>query len=137
MKSQDLKKVRAKTGVSRLWLGAAAVAGAAIAYLGDRERGNARRQAAIRQLSSAAQTAADRTSRWRNLVSARLPGRSQGQPPAQVTVPNEPRGATMAPSRSKSVERPNEAGAETKKPKTTGLGLDERQTSDGSPVDLR
>jgi len=41
MKSRDQTNVRAKTGMSRLWLGVAAVAGAAIAYLGDRERGNA------------------------------------------------------------------------------------------------
>ena len=116
MKSQDLKNSRAKTGVSRLWLGVAAVAGAAVAYLGDRERGNARRQAALRQLSGAGQAAAERTSRWRKLVSARLPGRAQGQPPAQVMVPNEPAGAPTAPSRSKRVERPAEAAAETKKP---------------------
>jgi len=121
MKSHDLKSSRAKRGVSRLWLGVAAVAGAAIAFLGDPERGNARRQEALRQLSGAAQAAASRTSRWRHLVSARLPGRSQGQPPTQITVPNEPRGAATPPSRSKSVERPAEAGTETKTPKTTGL----------------
>ena len=34
MKSQDPKNLRAKTGVSRLWLGVAAVVGAAVAYLG-------------------------------------------------------------------------------------------------------
>jgi hypothetical protein len=83
MKSQDLKNSRAKTGVSGLWLGVAAVVGATIAYLGDRERGNARRQAALRQLT---------------LVSSRLRGRAQGQPPAQVAIPTEP------------------AAAETKKP---------------------
>jgi hypothetical protein len=112
MKSPDLKTSRAKRGVSRLWLGVAAVAGAAIAYLGDRERGNARRQTALRQLSSAAQAAADRTARWRTLVSSRLPGRAQGQP--QVTVPIEP--AATAPSRSKRAERNADAAAETKKP---------------------
>ena len=90
MKSQDAKASRAKTGVSRLWLGVAAVAGAAIAYLGDRERGKSRREAALRQLSGAAQSAADRTSRWRTLVTSRLPGRAQERPPAQVTVPTEP-----------------------------------------------
>jgi len=116
MKSQDVKNVRAKTGVSRVWLGVAAAAGAAIAYLGDRERGNARRQAALRQLSGAAHAAADRTSRWRKLVSGRLPGRAEGQPPAQVTVPSEPATATTAPSRSKRVEKSAEAGAETNKP---------------------
>jgi hypothetical protein len=89
MKSQDLKTSRAQRGVSRLWLGVAAVAGAAVAYLGDRERGNARRQAALSKLSGAAQLAADRTTRWRTLVSSRLPGRAKGQPPAQVTVPAE------------------------------------------------
>jgi hypothetical protein len=110
MKSQDQTKVRAKTGVNRLWLGVAAAAGAAIAYLGDRERGKARRQAALRQLSGAAQTAADRTSRWRKLVSGRLPGR------AQVTVPSEPADAPEAPSRPKRAERKAEAAADTKKP---------------------
>jgi hypothetical protein len=114
MKSQDLKTSRAKTGVSRLWLGVAAVAGAAIAYLGDRERGNARRQAALRQLSGAAQAAANRTTRWRTLVSSRLPGRAKGQPPAQVTVPSEPADAATAPSRSKRAERKAEPAAETK-----------------------
>jgi hypothetical protein len=116
MKSQDLKNSRAKTGVSRLWLGVAAVAGAAIAYLGDRERGNARRQAALRQLSGAAQAAADRTSRWRTLVSSRLPGRAQGQPPAQVIVPSEPADAATMPSRSKPAEQKAEAAVDTKKP---------------------
>jgi hypothetical protein len=96
MKSQDLKNLRTRTGVSRLWLGVAAVAGAVVAYLGDRERGTARRQAALRQLSGAAKTAADRTSRWRKAVSARLPGRTQGQPPAQVTIPTEPAAAAPA-----------------------------------------
>jgi hypothetical protein len=116
MKSQDLKNSRAKTGVSRLWLGVAAIAGATIAYLGDRERGNARRQAALRQLSGAAQAAADRTSRWRTLVSSRLPGRAQGQPPAQVTVPSEPADAATTPSRSMPAERNAEAAVEAKKP---------------------
>jgi len=116
MKSRDLKSSHAKTGVSRLWLGVAAAAGAAIAYLGDRERGNARRQAALRQLSGAAQAAADRTTRWRTLVSSRLPGRAQRQPPAQVTVPSEPADAATRPSRSKRVERPEQAAAETKEP---------------------
>ena len=76
MKSQDQTNVRAKTGVSRLWLGVAAAAGAAIAYLGDRERGSARRRAALNQLSSAAQAAAHRTTHWRTVVSSRLPGRA-------------------------------------------------------------
>jgi hypothetical protein len=116
MKSRDQTNVRAKTGISRLWLGVAAVTGAAIAYLGDRERGNARRQAALRQVSGVAQAAADRTGRWRKLVSARLPGHAQGKPPAQITVPSEPGGAATTRSRSKSVERPAEASAETKKP---------------------
>ena len=89
MKSQDEKSSRAKTGVTRAWLAVAAVVGAAVAYLGDRERGKARRQAALRQISGAAQAAADRTTRWRAVVSSRLPGRAQ-QPPAQVSVPTEP-----------------------------------------------
>ena len=110
MKSEDLKTSRTKTGVSRLWLGIAAVAGAAIAYLGDRERGNARRQAALRQLSGVAQAAADRTTRWRMLVTSRLPGR------AQVTVPSEPADAAPAPSRSKRGERQEDAATDTKKP---------------------
>ncbi len=112
MKSQDTKDLRAKTGVSRVWLGVAAVVGAAVAYLGDRERGNARRQAALRQLSGAAQAAAQRTTRWRTLVSSRLPGRAQGQPPAQVTVPSEQAGTT--PSRSKRAERDTGAATEMK-----------------------
>lgn len=118
MKVRDLKNSRAKTGVSRLWLGIAAVAGAAIAYLGDPERGNARRQAALRQLSGAAQGAADRTSRWRKVVSSRLPGRSQGQPPAQVTIPSETAGAAPALPRSKRVERRAEPAAEATKPES-------------------
>ena len=116
MKSQDTKNLRGKTGVSRVWLGVAAVVGAAVAYLGDRERGTARRQAALRQLSGAAQAAAQRTTRWRTLVSSRLPGRAQGQPPAQVTVPSEPAGDATASSRSKRAGRSEEAAAETKKP---------------------
>ena len=116
MRSQDVKTARARTGVSRAWLAVAAAAGAAIAYLADRERGKARRQAALRQVSGAAQAAAERTGRWRKLVSARLPGRAQGQPPAQVTVPTEPAGAATAPLRSKRVERPADAGTETNKP---------------------
>lgn len=116
MKSRDQTNVRAKTGMSRLWLGVAAAAGAAIAYLGDRERGSARRQAALNQLSGAAQAAAHRTTQWRTLVSSRLPGRAQGQPPAQVTVPSEPGAAATEPSRSKRAERNAETTAETKKP---------------------
>jgi hypothetical protein len=114
MKSRDQTNVRAKTGMSRLWLGVAAAAGAAIAYLGDRERGSARRQAALHQLSGAAQAAANRTTRWRTLLSSRLPGRGQGQPPAQVTVPSEPADAAPAPSRSKRAERKAEPSSETK-----------------------
>jgi hypothetical protein len=116
MKSQDAKNLRAKTGVSRLWLGVAAVVGAAVAYLGDRERGNARRQAALRQLSGVGHTVADRTTRWRTLVSSRLPGRAQVQLPEQVAIPTEPARATPAASRSKRAARSDEAAAETKKP---------------------
>ena len=115
MKSQDLKNARAKSGVNRLWLGVAAAAGAALAYLGDREKGSARRQAALRQLSGAAQAAADRTTRWRQFVSVRLPGRAQGQP-AQVTVPIKPADAPTAPSRPKRVPRDAQAAAEAKSP---------------------
>ena len=97
MKSPEMKTARAKSGVSRLWIGVAAAAGAAIAYLSDREHGNARRQAALRQLSGAAQAAADRTTRWRTLISSRLPGRAQGQPPSQVRVPTEPVDKTKKP----------------------------------------
>ena len=96
MKSQDLKNLRGRTGVSRVWLGVAAVAGAAVAYLGDRERGNARRQAALRQLSGVTQAVAERTSGWRKSISVRLPGRGGGQLPAQVTVPSEPAAAATA-----------------------------------------
>lgn len=94
MNSPDVKTSRAKTGVSRLWLGVAAVAGAAVAYLGDRERGKARREAALRQISGVAQSAADRTTRWRTVLSSRLSGRGREKPPAQVTVPSEPAGKT-------------------------------------------
>jgi hypothetical protein len=114
MKSQNVKNSRAKSGISRFWLGVAAVAGAAIAYLGDRERGRARRQAALRQISGAAQAAADRTTRWRTLVSSRLPRRARELPPAQVS--SEPAEAPAAPSRSKRAERNAEPAAETKKP---------------------
>jgi hypothetical protein len=116
MKSQDPKNLRAKTGVSRFWLGVAAVVGAAVAYLGDRELGNARRQAALRQLSGAAHAASDRTTRWRTLVSSRLPGQAQGQAPEQVAIPTEPASAAPAVSRSKRAARSGEAAAETKKP---------------------
>src|SRR6266516_4002569 len=91
MKSQDGENSRAKNGVSRLWLGVAAAAGAA-------------------------QTAADRTSRWRKLLSARLPGHARSQAPAQVAVPTEPGGSATAPSPSKRVERPAESAADTKQP---------------------
>ena len=117
MKLQEPKNVRKKTGVSRLWLGVAAAAGAAIAYLGDPELGNARRTAARRQLSGAAQAAAESTSRWRKLVSARLPG-VQRQPPAQVEVPSEPVVAAPPRPRSKTAEQP--AAAETKKSEAAG-----------------
>jgi hypothetical protein len=116
MKSQDGKTSRAKTGVSRMWLGVAAVAGAAVAYLGDRERGKARRQTALRKLSGAAQAAADRTTRWRTVISSRLPGRAHELPPAQVTVPSESAAAPTASSRTKRAERNAEAGGEAKKP---------------------
>ena len=116
MKDQDLKASRAKTGVSRLWLGVAAIAGAVVAYLGDRERGNARRQTALRQLSGAAHAASDRAARWRTLVSSRLPRRAQRHAPAQVTVPSEPADAATARSRSKRVEQQETAVTETKKP---------------------
>jgi hypothetical protein len=121
MKLQDPKSVRTKTGVSRLWLGVAAAAGAAVAYLGDPERGNARRQAARRQLSGAAQAAADSTSRWRKVVSARLPG-ARRQPPAQVEVPSEPAVAAVPRPRSKNAERPADADTETKKPGAESAG---------------
>jgi hypothetical protein len=114
MKSQDQKNLRAKTGVSRLWLGVAAVVGAAVAYLGDREQGSARRQAALRQVSGAAQAAADRSTRWRTLVSTHLPGRAKRDASAQVTVPSEP--ADAATGRSKRVEQQEPAVTETKKP---------------------
>ena len=97
MKSQDLKHLRARTGVSRVWLGVAAMAGAAVAYLGDRDRGDARRQAALRQLSGVTQAVARRTSGWRKSISARLPGGGDGQLPAQVTVPSQPAAETTKP----------------------------------------
>jgi hypothetical protein len=112
MKAQESKNSRVKKGVSRLWIGLAAVAGAAIAYLADPERGRARREAAARQISGAAQAAAGRTSRWRSLISSRLPGQAREQVPEQVEVPSEPGVSKATPSRAKSAERT----AETKKP---------------------
>jgi len=84
-----------KNGVSRLWIGLGILAGVAIAYLADPERGGARRQAAMQQLSGAAQAAAERTTRWRNAVSARFPGQSREQFPEQIDLPVGSASASM------------------------------------------
>ena len=98
MKPQDIKDPRKKTGVSGLWLAVAAAAGAAIAYLGDPERGNARRQAAAQQLSGLSQTATKQTSRWRQLITTRLGGKPDQKPPQQVAIPQDERKAVLPPS---------------------------------------
>lgn len=126
MKSEQSKTSFAKRGVSRLWLGVAAVVGAAGAYLADPERGGARREAAMRQLSGAAKSAAERTGRWRDAVSARLSRSAKVRLPEQVTVPTDAGSAASAkpmdaagPVTAKrpatSVPKPEEASAEPKK----------------------
>jgi hypothetical protein len=105
-----------KTGVSRLWLGVAAVVGAATAYLGDPQRGGARREAAIRQVSNAAKSVTERAGRWRSVVSTRLLGAEEGRLPEQVTVPTDPGGAARPKRPSTDAPKPAEARAETKKP---------------------
>src|SRR5437588_407759 len=131
MKSQDVKNSRARNGVSRLWLGVAAAAGAAIAYRGDRERGSARRQAAVRQLSGAAQAAADRTSRWRNSGTARLPGQAQSRARLPGTAPTDAGGAATETPRSQRAERAPEAAHDGEQ---AGLGI-RRLTFDARLVD--
>ena len=116
MKGQDSKNLRMKTGVSRLWLGVAAVVGAATAYLGDPQRGGARREAAVRQVSNATKSVTKRAGRWRDVVSARLSRTEEGRLPEQVTVPTEPAPAPKAKPPSTSAPQPAEATAETKKP---------------------
>jgi hypothetical protein len=116
MKRQDSKNLRMKTGVSRLWLGVAAVVGAATAYLGDPQRGGARREAAVRQVSNATKSITERAGRWRNVVSARLSRADEGRLPEQVTVPSDPGGTAKAKPLSRSAPQPAETRAETKKP---------------------
>ncbi len=121
MKPQDLKDPRKKTGISGLWLAVAAAAGAAIAYLGDPERGTARRQAATEQISGLTQTASKQTSRWRQLISARLGGKAEQQPPQQVAIPQDERSAAQPPSASKGTsstptKSPSATSAEPDKP---------------------
>ncbi len=118
MKPQDIKDPRKKSGISGLWLAVAAAAGAAIAYLGDPERGSARRQAAAEQFSGLTQTASKQTSRWRQLISARLGGKAEQQPPQQVAIPPDERSAVQPPSASKSTptKSPSATSAETDKP---------------------
>jgi hypothetical protein len=120
MKPQDSKNLRAKKGVGRLWLGVAALVGAVGAYLGDPERGGARREAAVRQVSDAAKAATERARRWRNVVSARLSRPAEEKLPDQVTIPTDP--GSAAPAKPPSAKRPSssvpqaaEASAETKK----------------------
>jgi len=115
MKQDDSKNLRVKTGVSRLWLGVAAVVGAATAFLADPQRGGARREAAVRQVSNVTKSVTGRVGRWRNVVSARLSRPEEGRLPEQVTVPTDPGGAAKAKPPSTSVPKP-EARVETKKP---------------------
>jgi hypothetical protein len=116
MKPEDLKNLRIKKGVSRLWLGVAAFAGAAIAFLGDPERGGARREAAVRQVSGAAKSVTERAGRWRNIVTARLSQPAEDKLPAQVTVPIDPGGSAKAKPPSKtSAPQAAEARTEIKK----------------------
>jgi hypothetical protein len=115
MKPQDSKNLRMKKGVSRLWLGVAAVVGAVGAYLGDPERGGARREAAVRQVSGATKAATERARHWRDVVSARLSRPAEDKLPEQVTVPVEPGIAATAKPPSKTAPKAAEASAETKK----------------------
>ncbi len=87
MKTSASNGLTGKRGASRLWIGLGVVAGAAIAYLADPERGGARRRAALQQISGAAQAAAERTSRWRSVVSARFAGQAREQLPEQIDLP--------------------------------------------------
>lgn len=116
MKPQNMKDPRRKTGVSGLWLAVAAAVGAAAAYLGDPERGNARRQAAARHLSGVGQAATQRTSRWRQLVSARLSGKSQGKPPEQVVIPHDEPSASQESPPPPTGAAPPVSNAKPKKP---------------------
>jgi hypothetical protein len=116
MKRQDSKNLGAKTGVSRLWLGVAALVGAATAYLGDPQRGGARREAAVRQVSSAAKSVTERASRWRTVVTARVARTSGDQLPQQVTIPTEKAGAARRKAPATTVPEPTKASAEPKKP---------------------
>ena len=105
MKPQDSKDPNKRTGVSGLWIAVAAAAGAAIAYLGDPERGKVRRQAAGQQLSGLTQAASKQTSRWRQLIGARLGGQAEQQPPQQVVIPPDERSAAQPASASISTRR--------------------------------
>ncbi len=109
MNSQKLKDSSSRTGISRLWLGVAAVVGAAGAYLADPERGGARREAAVRQVSDAAKTVTARAGRWRDAVSARLSRPAEDKLPEQVTVPTHPGGAVPVKPPSTKVMNPVEA----------------------------
>jgi hypothetical protein len=114
MNTQASNDSSTKNGVSRMWIGLAVVAGAAIAYLADPQRGRARREAAARQISGAAQAAAEQTGRWRSLLSSRLPGQSREQLPAQVALPTERPGNGA--TRAQHVESPADTGAEAMTP---------------------
>jgi len=117
MKPEDLKGLDKKTGVSRVWIAVAAAAGAAIAYLGDPERGIARRAAALGQLSGVTRAASGRANRWRELVSARLSRRAQAQLPSQVTIPHDSGRFEDTRSQSTSAAQPAETSPESKKPR--------------------
>ncbi len=115
MKTPQLKNSSSKRGLSRLWLGVAALIGAAGAYLADPERGGARREAAVRQVSGAAKSVTQRGGRWRDAVGARLSRpAAEDKLPEQVSVPTDPGPAPVKPP-STSVPEVTEASAKTKK----------------------
>lgn len=126
MKSQDLKKSSDKRGVSRLWLGVAAVVGAAGAYLADPERGGARRDAAVRQVSTAAKTATERVSHWREAVSTRLSRSGEDKLPKQVTVPVHAGGTVTVKPPSTNVPNPVEAV----KPSSPEISAESKKTAE-------
>ena len=116
MKSIQAKKSSAGKGISRIWLGIAAVAGAAAAYLADPQRGGARREAAVRQVSGAAKSATELAGRWRGVVSARLARRDEGKRPEQVTLPTPSVEAATAKLPTITMPTPAESSSESTKP---------------------
>lgn len=126
MNPQDVKDLRVKKGVSRVWLGVAAVVGAAGAYLADPERGGARREAAIRQVSGATKTATERVRHWRDAVSTRLSRSGEDKLPKQVTVPVHPGGTVTVKPPSTNVPNPVEAV----KPSSPEISAESKKTAE-------